>query len=65
MHAATPVKTVKGWWGCRVTISRIVVVVVVVVAIIVALAVASRLNAAHAWALARRRLQLVEGRHSL
>ena len=42
-------------------VSRVVVVVAVVIFVVVVVS----LNAAHAWALARRRLQLVEGRHSL
>ena len=40
-------------------------VVVVVVAVVIFVVVVVSLNAAHAWALARRRLQLVESRHGL
>ena len=42
-------------------VSRVVVVVAVVIFVVVVVS----LNAAHAWALARRRLQLVESRHGL
>ena len=47
----------------REPVSRIAVVVLVVVAVV--LVASPDGNAAHAWALARRRLELVKGRHRL